>query len=119
MTSPTVDIEAIDDALSAGLGDLSSGLEACGALLEDYAAEHDKGDDLSVFHFQLAGLLKLFGSVATRLDDLHGSIRLRKWSRDERPSRPEKQAQHAEKKPSKQRATKQEARLARRKGGAA
>jgi len=119
MTPPTFDIEAADDELSCGLGDLSSGLEACGALLEDYAAEHDKGDDLSVFHFQLAGLLKLFGSFATRLDDLHGSIRLTKWSRDERPSRPEKPVQHAEKKASKQRATKKEPRLARRKGGAA
>jgi len=116
MTPPTVDIEAIDDELSAGLGGLSSGLEACGALLEDYAAEHDKGDDLSAFHFRLAGLLKLFGSFATRLDNLHGDIRLAKWSREERRARPEKAAQDADKKPAK-RVRKNERRQRRRKGG--
>jgi hypothetical protein len=119
MTPPISDIEAADDELSSGLGDLSSGLVTCGTLLDGYAKEHDKADDVSEFLFHLVGLVKLFGRFATRLDDLHCDIRRTKGLWGVRRARPEKPDQEAENKSSKHRATKKEPRQRRRKGGAA
>jgi hypothetical protein len=88
MMTPTFNVKAADDELSHGLHVLSSGLEAGGALLEDYALEHDKaGDDESQFHFHVSGLVKLFGTFATRLYRLHTDTRLAQSQEERKPTK--------------------------------
>jgi len=71
MKHPNFNIAEAERELANGLEKMTAGLQGFGELLQVYAFNHEKGDEVSEVHFAVAGVSQLFARLSSHLEDIH------------------------------------------------